>query len=1303
MSTPHDEPSRCMSAKSPYARRAVWWSVASRGALLLLVSSLAAACDEPTVEGQNPGECEDGVDNDQDDIIDCLDSDCVRSPACASPEDDDETPVDDDDSGDDDDDDDDDATAKPGDDDDSAPLPSDCQPSLAVVARKAVPMGLYVLEASGGTGDYRFELTDAPSGAVINALTGSYLAGATTAVVDQVQLTDEGCDGSASADIHVVDWMEVAPQTIQLGTGQAFIYEVEEGSGTYECSFVTSESGGSLDADCRYTPGPDVGLDLIRFVDLETEQELDVEVFVVADATLTPDPEHILISVGSSHQLLIDGGSGHLDLSFDDPEIASWTNGLVWGDSAGRVALTVTDHFTGQSIQLTIDVVAPLNVPTERVGDQVQFGEILGAGDINGDGHADALLGLPQANVGGFNRGAVYLWLGEETGLAATPAQMWSGTTWDEQLGRGLALGDFDNDGVDDLAISTPYGDLTSVNSGRVSVYLGTGTGFSETPTYEYGGDNGSDFLGQHLVACDFNGDGIDDLAAGAFRDEDRNEAVLFNNQGAVWIMHGSDDGLPALPDQTVYGARPSSSGWVYEANIRLGSYVAAGDVDGDGYCDLLAGAYEFSSDASASGDGAVFLYRGSADGVEQWPTVAWSGEEIDVASSQLGRTMAVGDVNGDGLDDIALGQWRYTDLSNTSLSNPQRQGAVRLVLGRDFASEGPATDFILTTEMDWTFVGDNSWDYVGTDVAISDFNGDGIADILVGSPNDEELDGESNTGTLAVFYGVDGGLPAALPDHKIAGAANGDWFGVLIGPIGDVEGTGQVDTLVLAGREDTYGLRVGAPHFVSGFLSTTQRLEMPGDPSGQQIGRSAAFVGDVTGDLYEDIVIGASRQDSATEQINSGAVYLYRGGAFGFEVDPVLEIEDVGSVSGSNQFGHVVSGAGDFDGDGSSDFAVIALADSRPASFDGSLYANPDECPGNISNTGALFVFQGVWSGLPSTEPAFVYYGLDPGKQMASLAGGLDVNGDGLGDLVIGSPAFDTDEGNDFGMVEVVFGRPHSGSDIQVICEPDATLVGRVVGDGLGRSVAAIGDLDGDNCDEFATGADTVDFDLNNQGAVRYVRGFGGPDCPSEPEWAVLVSYDNNARAGSSLAGGGDVDGDGYPDLAVGGYNVSNGGDTVGAAWLVSGAYLQSLPTATAPAPDELPTLWPFGDGSFNSIVYGRVHGGQFGRSVALIQDYLGTGMGAVMGGSPQGSTSGATLSGGARLHPYVVNDDSSGLSALPSAAFGGESYAEYSYLGEWVTTGTMGGEHFAIVGGYQADGLLPDAGAAYVLPLSH
>jgi len=1263
---------------------------------LLLVASLATACDSPAIEGQNPGECEDGADNDEDGTTDCLDSDCFSAPACAIDPGDDDV-GDDDDSGagpapDDDDD----------DDDDSAPLSSDCQPALTLASIQAVPMGLYVLEASGGTGDYRFELIEAPSGAVINSLTGSYLAGGTTGVIDQVQVTDNGCDGTTTADVEVVDWMVVAPESIQLAPGQAFTYEVQHGSGSYSCAFLSSDSGASLGDDCSYAPGPDLGLDLIRFVDLETGQDLDVQVFVTEGATLTPDPEHILIAVGSTHELLVEGGSGHLDLSFSDEGIATWTDGLVTGEVPGRVVLTATDHFTGQSTTLIVDVVMPLNVPMERVGEQIQFGQALGAGDVNGDGHADALLGLPQAKVGGFNRGAVYLWLGEATGLASTPAQIWSGVSWDEQLGRGVALGDFDNDGVNDLAIGAPYGDVTATGTGRVSIYNGNGSGFSETASQEYGGDHGYDYLGQHLVACDFNGDGIDDLAAGAYRDEDRNEPVLFTNQGAVWILHGSDEGLSELPDQLVYGARPSSLGWSYETNARLGSRLAAGDVDGDGYCDLLAGSYEFSIDGEASGDGAVFLYRGSATGIEQWPTVAWSGEDSDAPGSHLGRTMAVGDVNDDGLADILMSQWRYTDVSNTTTNNPQRQGAVRLVLGRDFTVDGPATDFILATDADWTYFGDDNWDYTGMDVAISDFNGDGLADILVGSPNDEEGDGENNTGTLSVFYGVAGALPASIADHKIAGTTNGDYFGALIAPIGDVEGTGQVDTLVLAGREDTYGLRVGAPHFVSGFLSTTQRLELPGQPSGQYVGRSADFVGDVTGDLYEDLVLGASRQDSATEQINGGAAYLYRGGPFGFEVDPVLEIEDVGSVNGGNQFGHVVSRAGDFNGDGQSDFAVVALSDARPNNFDGDLYANPDECPGDVSNSGALFIFLGVWSGLPSTEPAFVYYGTSPGKQMASLAGGADINGDGLGDLVIGSPSFDTDEGNDHGTVEVVFGRAHAGSGIEVICEADGALFGRNPGDSLGESVAVIGDLDGDNCAEFAAGADEVDFDLNNQGAVRYVRGFGGTGCPAEPEWAVLVSYDNNARAGSSVAGGEDVDGDGYPDLAVGGYNVSNGGDTVGAVWLVSGAYLATLATSSLPLDEELPTTWPFGDGTSTSVVHGRVHGEQFGRSVGILGDYLGTGTGAILGGGPLGATSGTTLSGGARLHPYLVTDGVGELSGLPAAAFGGESFAEYSHLGHWVTAGIMGGEHFAIVSGFQADGLLPDAGAAYILPLS-
>ncbi len=1269
----------------------------SRHLLIALLLLALGGCTAEPHEGAEPGECRDDLDNDSDGLIDCADEDCSGAENCLG-DDDDTTVGDDDDS------------SVGDDDDDSGLAVLPCEPALSLASATAIPLGLVILEASGGTGEYQFSFVENLSGGVLNPLSGSYLAGVTDGVIDIIELTDAGCEGQATAQIQVVTEMQVAPAAIEVIPAQGFTYLVTNGSGNYSCELFVNDAGGSLDTDdCSYQAGGSEGVDGITFTDLGSGQQELAWITVRSDAHPTPAPDRLFISLGSSQELHVLGGSGHWDLAAATAGVVDTTTGSLQAVAAGRTELSVTDQFTGLSTAITVNVIAPQQAPLETTGELVQEGHALST-DVDGDGYLDVVLSYPGADVGAYRSGVVLLWMGTADGLESQPARTWTSTNWDEFVGRGLASGDFDSDGLPDLAIGSPYGDGNAGNnSGIVNVHGGvSGSPFSAEPVFQSEGDHSSDYYGQALAACDFNGDGFDDLLVGAYQDEDREGSVTYSNQGGIHLYLGSAQGLSASTYQVRYGMIPTALGWEQRDNIKIGQALAAGDVNGDGFCDAVVGSYTYEGN-----DGAVFVYLGASDGLGAEPVAAWTGiSATSGGSDHFGRYLAAGDVDGDGMDDILVGEWAY-DTPGVSSAN---HGAAWLFLGRDFSASLPLTGFEDTDSADWYYLGDGGYDYVGIRVTIADMDGLAPLDLLISGVGDEATGGTGGTGLIRVFHGVSGALPAASADQELAGELNGEWFGMFVAPLGDVQGDGSHDLFVHAHRDSSNGLRVGVPYFfpgpallgddddsASGEEPARAALDYPASPMGQWLGFGAAFVGDVTGDGYEELVVGARGVDSAAIPSNSGAAYLYLGTATGVESQPALTVAEYVGHSGYDELGGGVSRAGDFNGDGLPDFAVTARYDDRPGSFNSS-YVNPSECPGSLNNSGAVFVFLGSNTGLPDSEPAFVYYGTVAQNRLEIVDGGFDYNGDLYDDLVVGFPQYDGAPGNDSGGVAVIMGQPEDPSGITVICSPGFEYLGAGSGDDFGKSVAALGDVDGDGCGEFAAGVPDSDSNgFNNQGAVAIFWGWGAGSCPSQAEWSVLVPNDSGARAGWALDSGHDVDGDGFNDLAIGGYSLPVDGNTVGSAWVATSDYLSGLsaePVLSGQGPSISQTLVG-SSGQF--FVHGSVHDEHFGRSVALVPGVSSDGRAGLLVGSALGNSSGVDRSGGAHLFEFIISDPIDyGLNPNPVAGFGGETSAPDSRLGEQVSAALLGGTPYAVVAGYRADGLSVDSGAVYVLNLS-
>ncbi len=310
------------------------------------------------------------------------------------------------------------------------------------------------------------------------------------------------------------------------------------------------------------------------------------------------------------------------------------------------------------------------------------FGGALAVGDFDGDGYADLAVGVPNEDVGSVvDAGAVNVLYGSAAGLSAAGDQFWHQDSIDvedvaqdsDYFGSALATGDFDGDGYADLAVGVPYEDVDSVGgAGAVNVLYGSAGGlwaagdqfWHQDSTDIEGVAEDVDTFGSSLAAGDFDSDGYADLAIGVPGESLLSGIMLYEDAGVVNLLYGSAAGLSAAGDQYWHQGSTDVEDAV-ENFDRFGSTLAAGDFDGDGYADLAVGVPGESVGAVASA-GAVNLLYGSAGGLSAANDQVWhqdSPEVEDYASvlDSFGSALAVGDFDGDGYADLAVGVY-YED-----------------------------------------------------------------------------------------------------------------------------------------------------------------------------------------------------------------------------------------------------------------------------------------------------------------------------------------------------------------------------------------------------------------------------------------------------------------------------------------------------------------------------------------------------------------------------------------------------------------------------------------------------------------
>lgn len=271
-----------------------------------------------------------------------------------------------------------------------------------------------------------------------------------------------------------------------------------------------------------------------------------------------------------------------------------------------------------------------------------EFGDpVAGAGDVNGDGYDDVIIGAPAYSNGQPFEGRAFVYLGSATGLSAIP--VWtaeSNAMFGSFAGSAAGAGDVNDDGYADVIVGAPDFTNGEGSEGKAYLYLGSPSGPGATPAWTFESDQaGANFAIAVASAGDVNGDGFGDVIAGAER-FDGGEM----DEGRAFVFHGNAAGLSAAP------------AWTVESNQAFASFghsvAKAGDVNGDGYSDVIVGAWQF--DAGQINEGRAFVYLGSSAGLAAVP--AWTAEG-DQMNGAFGLSVeSAGDVNGDGFSDVILG-----------------------------------------------------------------------------------------------------------------------------------------------------------------------------------------------------------------------------------------------------------------------------------------------------------------------------------------------------------------------------------------------------------------------------------------------------------------------------------------------------------------------------------------------------------------------------------------------------------------------------------------------------------------------
>ncbi|MDX9851559.1 MAG: integrin alpha [Anaerolineaceae bacterium] len=427
--------------------------------------------------------------------------------------------------------------------------------------------------------------------------------------------------------------------------------------------------------------------------------------------------------------------------------------------------------------------------------DGVESGENMGsavssAGDVNGDGLVDVLIGAQKHTLNEYREGAAFVFFNHNGSLSALPDWKIGSGQQGSLFGCSLSdLGDVNGDDLDDIIIGAcdfnlvEGGVVAKSKVGAAFVYYGSPTFTSKSSAdWSFMGEQVDGRLGSAVNAAgDLNQDGYADVIIGepSFDGND-----LLNN-GKAYVFYGAEDGLATIPAWAASG----------NANAELfGSAVAnAGDVNGDGWNDIIIGAPRPGNPASLQ-IGYAYVFYNSVDGLSA--TMSWSATN-NQAGAWFGASVAgVGDVNQDGYDDVLIGA-PYTKVLIED--KPESAGCTYLYLGSENG---------LATSPAWSYCADQAGGKFGASVSpAGDMNKDTYQDFLVGMPFYSVSN--EHQGAVYLFFGNPNGVKSDYFEKTFGNKADTE-FGTSVSGVGDINDDDRLDIIVGAPNYKSSNERVG-------------------------------------------------------------------------------------------------------------------------------------------------------------------------------------------------------------------------------------------------------------------------------------------------------------------------------------------------------------------------------------------------------------------------------------------------------------------------------------------------------------